>query len=146
MRTMAWGFVGTVLLAPALLGGAKDGRLDIYWIDSQGGGSTLVVTPAGESILIDAGNPGGCDSARIHTLATTVAGLSRIDHLITTHLHVDHYGGAPEVAALMPIGTVHDNGVPEEDPDGNHDPTWPARIKGYREMKVEAREIGRAHV
>jgi len=37
----------------------KTKTLDVYWIDSEGGGSTLIVTPAGESVLIDAGNPGG---------------------------------------------------------------------------------------
>ena len=39
--------------------GAKDGTLNVYWIDSEGGGSTLIVTPNDESVLIDAGNPGG---------------------------------------------------------------------------------------
>ena len=34
----------------------KDGRLDIYFIDVEGGASTLIVTPAGESVLIDSGN------------------------------------------------------------------------------------------
>lgn len=141
MRSTVRGLLAALHLAPALLGGAKDGRLDIYWIDSQGGGSTLIVTPAGESVLIDCGNPGGRDAARIHKVATTVAGLTRVDHLVTTHLHVDHYGGAPELAAMIPIGVVHDNGVPAEDPDGNHDPTWPQRIKAYREMKVDSREV-----
>ena len=32
--------------------------LDIYFIDVEGGQSTLLVTPAGESFLIDAGFPG----------------------------------------------------------------------------------------
>lgn len=144
MRTLAIGCACAALCAATAWAGAKDGRLDIYWVDSQGGGSTLVVTPAGESVLVDAGNPGGRDAGRIHRVATEVAGLARIDHLVTTHLHVDHYGGAPELAALMPIGTVHDNGIPAEDPDGNHDPTWPQRIKAYREMKVAAREVVKA--
>ncbi|MSU44178.1 MAG: MBL fold metallo-hydrolase, partial [Pedosphaera sp.] len=49
--------------------------LDVYWIDSEGGGSTLIVTPAGESVLIDSGNPGGRDAKRIYKVATEVAGL-----------------------------------------------------------------------
>src|SRR5438128_8590848 len=71
--------------------------LQIYWIDVEGGGGTLIVTPAGESVLIDSGNPGGRDSGRIHRTATEAAGLKRIDHYITTHLHVDHFGGAAEL-------------------------------------------------
>lgn len=121
--------------------GAADGTLDFYWIDSMGGGSTLVVTPAGESVLFDSGNPGGRDSGRILKVAREVAGLKRIDHLVTTHLHSDHYGGAPEVAAAMPIGVVYDNGVTDRDPDGRNDPSWPQRIRGYREMAVAGRRV-----
>ena len=59
--------------------GTADKTLDIYWIDSEGGGSTLMVTPAGESALIDSGNPGGRDSRRIHHVVAEVAGLKKID-------------------------------------------------------------------
>jgi beta-lactamase superfamily II metal-dependent hydrolase len=41
---------------------ATSTNLTIYWIDTEGGAATLIVTPAGESILIDTGNPGGRDS------------------------------------------------------------------------------------
>ncbi len=115
--------------------------LDIYWIDSEGGGSTLIVTPAGESVLIDTGNPGGRDSARIHRVATQVAGLKRIDHLVTTHFHIDHFGGAAELAQLMPIGSVYDNGVTEKNPDGGSDAFWIKSSQPYREMKVEKRVV-----
>jgi len=127
--------------AASALAGAKEHTLDIYWVDSQGGGSTLIVTPNDESLLIDTGNPGGRDSGRIHEVATKVAGLKRIDHLITTHFHIDHFGGAPELAALLPLGTVYDNGLPERDPDGGNDPTWPQKSRGYREMKCDRRVV-----
>jgi beta-lactamase superfamily II metal-dependent hydrolase len=131
-----------ILLACSLstFAGAKDGRLDVVWSDVEGGAGTLIITPTGESILIDSGNPGGRDSARIHKAAIE-AGLTRIDHLITTHMHSDHYGGADELSKLIPIGTVWDNGIPETDPDGRNDGTWSTRIKPYREMHVEKREI-----
>ena len=32
---------------------ASDHRLDIYFVDVEGGGATLIVTPEGESVLID---------------------------------------------------------------------------------------------
>src|SRR6186997_392529 len=82
--------------------GSNDGKLDIYWVDAEGGGATLIVTPTGESVLIDSGNPGGRDAGRIHKTATEVAGLKKIDHYVTTHFHIDHFGGAAELAALMP--------------------------------------------
>ncbi len=121
---------------------APEPTLDIYWIDSEGGGSTLIVTPAKESVLIDSGNPGGRDPKRIHHVATQLAGLKRIDHLITTHLHIDHFGGAAELSQLMPIGAVYDNGLTATDPDGNKaDTRWPLVSKPYREMAVERRIV-----
>ena len=39
--------------------------LDIYYIDTEGGQSTLFVSPAGESLLVDTGNAGGRDLDRI---------------------------------------------------------------------------------
>ena len=63
------------LLLPWLTrAGVADRALDIYWVDVEGGGATLIVTPAGESILIDSGNPGVRDSGRIHRAATNAAG------------------------------------------------------------------------
>src|SRR2546425_13002811 len=111
--------VATALFCSAsLMAGRADGQLDIYWIDSEGGGSTLIVTPGQQSVLIDSGNPGGRDSGRIQKVAKEVAGLERIDHYVTTHFHVDHFGGAPALAKLIPIGELWDNGIPEKDPDG----------------------------
>src|SRR5688572_26937275 len=116
--------------------------LDIYWIDSEGGGSTLIKTPAGEAILIDSGNPGGRDSERIFKVATEQAGLKRIDFLITTHMHLDHFGGAAELSERLPIRTVYDNGVPEQNPDNNpKDTRWPLLSKPYRSFKAEARKV-----
>ena len=89
--------------------GPTDKRLDIYWIDTEGGAATLIVTPAGESVLIDAGNPGERDPHRIFDVAK-LAGLQKIDHMVTTHYHVDHMGGATELSKLIPIGNVYNNG------------------------------------
>ena len=44
-------------IAMALLAKPEERPLDIYWIDVEGGAATLIVTPAGESILIDTGLP-----------------------------------------------------------------------------------------
>jgi len=107
--------------------------LEVYWVDSEGGGSTLIVTPAGESVLIDSGNPGGRDSGRI-VAAAKAAGLTRIDHLIVTHFHLDHFGGAAEIAQALPVGMIHDKGLPEGDPDGRTASAFPLQIKPYREI------------
>lgn len=116
--------------------------LGIYWVDVEGGAATLIVTPAGESVLIDTGMPGVRDSGRIHRVAREAAGLSKIDHVIVTHMHLDHFGGAAELSQLIPIGHAHDNGIPEQDPDGNaNNRSFPLTIKPYREMKVQKRSV-----
>jgi competence protein ComEC len=125
-----------------LKGGQTDRKLDIYWVDVEGGGATLIVTPAGESVLIDSGNPGPRDSGRIHHVAADVAGLHRIDRYVTTHFHVDHYGGAAELSGLIPIGQVYDNGQPTADPDNNaKDTRWVLLLQPYRDFVAEGRNI-----
>lgn len=117
---------------------ARDKTLDIYWIDSEGGGSTLIVTPEGESVLVDTGNPEGRDSQRIRHIAMDVAGLKRIDHVVITHFHSDHFGGLAELAELIPIGVLHDKGVPKGSPDGKpQDMRWTLMSRQYLSAKVE---------
>lgn len=89
--------------------GAEPTGLKIIWVDVEGGAATLLITPQGESILIDAGNPGFRDADRI-TKAAGAAGLKKIDHFINTHYHLDHFGGAAALSKVIPIGVVHDNG------------------------------------
>ncbi len=133
-------FALLAFFSPVRAAEKASGTLDIYWIDSEGGGSTLIVTPEGESVLVDTGNPGERDSARIHKIATQVAGLKRIDHVIITHFHVDHFGGLADLAALMPIGTLHDKGITENNPDaGGTDKLWAVLSQPYRDAKVEKR-------
>ncbi len=139
-------FIQTIsaVLALAVVGpaAAEDSKtLDVYWVDVEGGGGTLIVTPAGESILIDTGMPGGRDPGRLHEAATQVAGVKQIDHLIITHFHIDHFGGAAELSQKMPIKNVWDNGIPERDPDGRTNSSFLLRIKPYRNMTVGKRHV-----
>jgi competence protein ComEC len=104
------------LIAAALslaLAGASTKSLDIFFIDVEGGESTLIVTPARESLLIDAGygGRGGRDPARI-LAAAREAGIDHIDYLLITHFHPDHVGGVPELVTLIPIDTFLDYGEP----------------------------------
>jgi len=87
--------------------------LDIYFIDVEGGAATLIVTPTGESLLVDSGYPGDRDAGRIAHVALEVAGLKQIDHCIVTHWHRDHEGGVPALAKLIPIKHYYDHGLPQ---------------------------------
>jgi beta-lactamase superfamily II metal-dependent hydrolase len=118
------------LLGSLLLWTAQVRALDIHWIDTEGGAATLIITPAGESILIDCGNPGARDAERIHKAAAQ-AGLKQIDHLFITHWHSDHYGGVARLSRLIPIKNYYDRGIPDtldEDKKG-----FPILIRDYKE-------------
>ncbi len=109
MRNIRMAASLAVLCAAALLAASKD--LKIYWIDAEGGASTLIVSPSGESMLVDTANrtPDDRDAKRIFA-ATQAAGLKKIDILLTTHFHSDHIGGMEALAKLIPIGMYMDHG------------------------------------
>jgi beta-lactamase superfamily II metal-dependent hydrolase len=100
------------LSAASIFAAPKRG-LDIYFIDVEGGAATLIVTPQGESLLIDTGFPGDRDAGRIAHVAIEVAGLKQIDHCVITHWHRDHVGGVASLAKLIPIRKYYDHGLPQ---------------------------------
>lgn len=103
----------SLVLATASVAHAQTSKgLTIYVIDVEGGNAQLHISPSGESVLIDTGNGGAAavrDAERILAAAKD-AGVTRIDHLITTHFHADHIGGIAEVAARIPVVEFIDHG------------------------------------
>ena len=99
------------------------GKLQVYFVDVEGGQATLFVTPEKHSLLIDTGWSGHDyrDADRIAAVAHQ-AGLSKIDFVLITHYHVDHVGGVPQLVARIPVGTFIDHGPNRElTPDVNGD-------------------------
>src|SRR5690349_12283477 len=106
---IAFAFVATPLAqTPASKG------LTVYVIDTEGGKAALWITPSGQTVLVDSGNPGGRDTDRLME-AIKDAGVTKIDYLISTHYHVDHIGGVQELAKTIPIGTFVDHGPTVEE-------------------------------
>ena len=96
-------------------GPSKDAKtFDFYVIDVEGGAATLFLSPSGESVMIDAGNPGARDTDRIVAVLTE-AGVKEIDYLLSTHYHVDHIGGIQELAKRVPIKHYIDHGPSSEE-------------------------------
>ncbi len=135
MRRTAATVVALLLACVGALRAA--GTLDIYFIDVEGGQSTLIVTPARESFLIDTGyaDNNGRDPERI-AAAAKAAGVARIDYLMITHFHGDHAGGVPELSKRLPIRTFvdHDAIVPT---DSNSAPVFEA----YANVRASGRHI-----
>jgi competence protein ComEC len=96
--------------------------LNIYFIDVEGGQSTLLVSPEGESLLIDtgwagsgalgakAGEPTQSRDANRILAAARDAGIRQIDYALITHFHGDHDGGVVELSQLLPIRHFVDHG------------------------------------
>lgn len=108
-----------------------DGRLDIYFIDVEGGAATLLITPTGESILIDSGYPdfNGRDLKRILHVLRDVAGRTHLDHASVSHWHRDHYGNHAALAAEIEIRNFWDRGIPDA---LQEDKEFDSRIADYR--------------
>jgi hypothetical protein len=111
---------------------AQPRPLEIYWIDVEGGAATLILTPAGESLLIDGGDYKDRDASRVYNVATKVAGLKEIDHCVATHWHSDHYGGIIKVGKLISIKHFYDHGdVPSSPPE---DPSLRVLMPLYQQL------------
>jgi len=123
-----------VVLCPAY---AEEPRtLDIYFLDMVGGGSTLIVTPLGESVLIDTGSlrPEHRDADRI-LRACEDAKLKQIDFLVTTHFHSDHFGAIPEVSQRIPVKCFMDKGT--RAPAGDGDDRWSKELYSLYEQATK---------
>jgi beta-lactamase superfamily II metal-dependent hydrolase len=117
---------------------AQTRKLEIYWVDVEGGAATLFISPTGESLLFDTGYPenGDRDAKRIHAAAQK-AGLRQIDHVVISHWHGDHVGGLAALSKLIPIGKFYDHGDGVEAADRQ-------RLEGYKAVAGARRTIVKA--
>ncbi len=91
-----------------------DGELAIHQLNVGQGSSTLVIGPDGETILIDTGDWRDDGEEIIAYLESQ--GVTRIDHLVTTHPDADHIGGHEAVIDHFEterdgVGAVYDPGI-----------------------------------
>jgi competence protein ComEC len=141
-----------VAFVSILAGGARAANtLDVYFIDTEGGQATLLVAPSGETMLIDTGNaalntqnparPVVRDAERIVAVAT-LAGVTRIDALVTTHFHGDHMGGLTAVVGQLPVRNFVDHGPAVQDSEplkqkaGEYSELYAALFAGAKHQPV----------
>jgi len=82
---------------PLTLGGAYEvlpSALTIYTISVGQGDATLLLSPSGKTMLIDAGRE---EHARVITPFLQRIGVKHLDHIIATHYDADHVGGLENV-------------------------------------------------
>lgn len=71
-------------------------KLVIHHLYVDQGDATFIRTPAGTTILIDAGLPGMGKRNVLPTLRQCY-GISSVDYIVVSHPHLDHYGGLIEL-------------------------------------------------
>jgi competence protein ComEC len=121
--------------ASPILWAQQKKALEVYFIDVEGGQSTLFVSPGGQSLLVDTGWAGARDAGRIADVAK-LAGLSQIDYLVLTHYHADHAGGVVNLAGLIPIKNFVDHG-----PSAEETRNVPQNYAAYLSVRSEGRHI-----
>jgi competence protein ComEC len=114
MRQTDFLALALVLLSAAANAQPSTKTFDMYIVDTEGGHAALYVSPSGETLLEDTGNPGTRDVDRIMEVIHA-AGVKQIDHLILTHYHVDHIGGLEELAKRIEIKHYIDHGPTVEE-------------------------------
>jgi len=83
------------------------GRLQIYALDVGQGDSSLIITPEGKSVLIDAGTPQAADEV---VAALRKRGVQSLDLAVATHPHADHIGGMRQVIENFGVKNFLDSG------------------------------------
>jgi competence protein ComEC len=87
-------------------------QLVITFLDVGQGDAAVIETPAGETWLVDAGGEPGAERARAVAPGTAVArflanrGRDRLDVVVVSHPHPDHYLGLLALVDRVAIGTV----------------------------------------
>jgi beta-lactamase superfamily II metal-dependent hydrolase len=152
MKRLWWGSAAAAAFVLAVAGVSAQKLLTIYFIDVEGGQSTLMILPAGETVLVDAGfastgtweskpgDPAKARDAQRILAAAKDAKVTRLDYLLVTHFHNDHMGGVPEVSKLLPIATFIDHGDVKPAAEANSPGTldgW----KAYDAIRSRARHI-----
>jgi competence protein ComEC len=97
-------------------GRLRANELQVLFVDVGQGDGTLVQTGDGKAMLIDAGGSvnGGPDPGAESVLPLLGAlRVARLDVVVMSHPHPDHYGGLGAVLEQLPVGELWDTGQAE---------------------------------
>lgn len=92
---------------------SDNGKCSIFFFDVGQGDATLVATPNGKYYMIDGGGltrTGKPVAERSVFPFLTAEGISHIDGLFSTHMHLDHYGGLAALAGECSVDTIYSCG------------------------------------
>jgi competence protein ComEC len=105
-KSARWGAVAFLGLFMISIPG-RDGRLEVSFLDVGHGDATFIQTPKGKTILIDSGGSSGTffDTGKnIITPFLSHSWVGKLNRVILSHPHADHYGGLPYIIKHFPVG------------------------------------------
>lgn len=82
-----------LIASPAL---AQSGELEVVFLDVGQGDATLIISPSGQTMLVDA----GLEKRGKDVIVPYLEGrdIAELDYVCASHYHTDHLGGLDEVA------------------------------------------------
>ena len=86
------------------------GELNIHILNVSQADAIFIQTPKNKTILIDMASKMKKNSSDRLISFLEQNGISKIDHLIATHYHEDHIGGAEKIFFNFNVATVYSNG------------------------------------
>ena len=113
---VCWAFTGILRAEPS-------GKLSVTFLYCGQGDCAVIETPSGKTYLIDAGpsdkNYGGVFDAGESVIIPFLksAKAVKLDALLITHTHLDHYGGAQFILNNFNTDEWIDSGIPVSAPD-----------------------------
>jgi len=116
--------------------GAPKGVMRVSVLDVGQGDSTLIDLPDGRSMLIDAGGFVGSPidtGERVVMPVLRARRRSRLDIVVLSHPHPDHFGGLVSTTAGAQVGEFWDTGQGEEHGAG---PAYAGMLKNLRERGI----------
>jgi competence protein ComEC len=114
---------------------ASGGELTVRVLDVGpiNGDALLISSPAGKTVLIDAGDT---TKGKAVVEALKRNNIQQLDYFIATHPHPDHIGGAAEVFKAVKVLNVIDNGQPPSVPAELVAATSPAKSAGAKKSAI----------
>jgi len=106
-RDRSRALIGVVilLLTPWCVAAQANGNLQIFQFNIGQGDAELIVSPLGETVLIDSGPVSASSCASATGIVTQLAnlGVTRLDYNIASHYDADHVGCTDQVLAHWPV-------------------------------------------
>lgn len=154
---VAWALAGAALLGAVELAahraGHPRGELRVTVLDIGQGDAILVDLPDGSLMLIDAGGSVGGPidpGARVVAPVLRARRRSRVDVVVLSHPHPDHFGGLEAALARVEVGEFWDSGQGRAEGAGPVYRALFAKLRapvlGPRELCPEPRRFGGAEV